>query len=414
MNDRHKVLVIFGTRPEAIKLAPVIAALAAVPTLEPRVCVTGQHREMLDQMLALFDIRPDHDLDVMRADQDLFDLSARTLTGLRAVLEAERPAAVLVQGDTTTAMAAALAAFYRRIPVGHVEAGLRTEQVYDPFPEEMNRRLTSQLATWHYAPTARAAANLRREGVPAERILMTGNTIVDALHSVVRRLERAPAVPALPVERLAGRRLVLVTGHRRESFGAGLRNICQALRALAERHPEALIVYPVHLNPAVQRPVHEILAGHPGIVLTAPLDYLPFVDLMRRAYLILTDSGGLQEEAPSLGIPVLVMRDTTERPEAIDAGTAALVGTQRDAIVDAASRLLSDGAAHARMRAAVNPFGDGAAAPRIAEHLAGTLRGSLPPLRGKDRMGGDSNDAANGPPILTFPRKGGRDPRRRA
>jgi UDP-N-acetylglucosamine 2-epimerase (non-hydrolysing) len=250
---------------------------------------------------------------------------------------------------------------------------LRTDQIYDPFPEEMNRRLTSQLATWRYAPTPRAAANLRSVGVPAEHILVTGNTIVDALQSVLRRLERAPARPALPPEQLAGRRLVLVTGHRRESFGAGLRNICEALRAVAERHPEVLIVYPVHLNPAVQRPVHEILADHPRIVLTPPLDYLPFVDLMRRAYLILTDSGGLQEEAPSLGIPVLVMRETTERPEAIEAGTAALVGTQRDAIADAVSHLLGDSAAHARMRAARNPFGDGAAAPRIAAHLAGVL-----------------------------------------
>lgn len=376
MNERRPVLVIFGTRPEAIKLAPVIAALAATPTLMPRVCVTGQHREMLDQMLTLFDIAPDHDLDIMRPDQDLFDLSARTLAGLRAVLDAERPAAVVVQGDTTTAMVAALAAFYRQIPVGHVEAGLRTNQIYDPFPEEMNRRLTTQLATWHYAPTPRAAATLRGEGVPADRILMTGNTIVDALLTIVSRLDRAPGAcpPALPPEQLTGRRLIVVTGHRRESFGAGLRNVCQALRALAERHPEALIVYPVHLNPAVQRPVREILAGHPRILLTAPLDYLPFVDLMRRAYLILTDSGGLQEEAPSLGVPVLVMRETTERPEAIEAGTAALVGTQRDTIVAAASHLLTDGAAHARMRAARNPFGDGAAAPRIAAHLAGVLQ----------------------------------------
>lgn len=375
MSTRRPVLVIFGTRPEAIKLAPVVAALATAPTLTARLCVTGQHREMLDQMLALFDIEPHHDLAVMRAEQDLFDLSARTVAGLRPVLDAEQPAAVLVQGDTTTSMAAALAAFYRRIPVGHVEAGLRTGHVYDPFPEEMNRRLTSQLTTWHYAPTARAAANLRSEGIAGERVLVTGNTIVDALQAIVRRLERDPAlcVPAVPPQRLAGRRLVLVTGHRRESFGEGLRNICLALRALAERHPDTLIVYPVHLNPAVQRPVRELLASSPSIVLSPPLEYLPFVDLMRRAYLILTDSGGLQEEAPSLGVPVLVMRETTERPEAIEAGTAVLVGTQRDRIIEAASHLLTDRAAHDRMRSTQNPFGDGKAAERIVNHLAGVL-----------------------------------------
>jgi UDP-N-acetylglucosamine 2-epimerase len=375
MTHRRSVLVIFGTRPEAIKLAPVIEALVTSRTLTARVCVTGQHREMLDQTLALFGIRPQRDLAIMQPDQDLFDLTARALAGLRDVLEAERPAAVLVQGDTTTAMAAALAAFYCRIPVAHVEAGLRTGRVYDPFPEEMNRRLTAQLAAWHYAPTAEAAANLRAEGIAAGRILVTGNTIVDALHAIVDRLERDPGtcVPAVPPERLSGRHLLLVTGHRRESFGDRLRNICLALRDLAERHADLLIVYPVHLNPAVQAPVRELLAGLPNVVLTAPLDYLPFIDLMRRAHLILTDSGGMQEEAPSLGVPVLVMRETTERPEAIAAGTAALVGTSRDAIVTAASRLLADGVAHARMRAAHNPFGDGAAATRIAAHLEATL-----------------------------------------
>lgn len=373
MSERRRVLVILGTRPEAIKLAPVITALNAEPTLAARLCVSGQHREMLDQMLTLFDTPPHHDLAVMRPDQDLFDVSARTLTGLRDVLDAEQPAAVLVQGDTTTAMAASLATFYRKIPVGHVEAGLRTDQIYDPFPEEMNRRLTTQLATWHYAPTARAAANLRRDGVASERIVVTGNTIVDALHAIVRRLDREPVPPAISMEQLTGRRLILVTGHRRENFGEGLRSICLALRALAERFADILIVYPVHLNPSVQRPVREVLAGHPNIVLTGPLDYLPFVDLMRRSYLILTDSGGLQEEAPSLGVPVLVMRETTERPEAVEAGTALLVGTQRDSILAAAARLLTDSAAHARMRAAENPFGDGAAAPRIVKHLAGVL-----------------------------------------
>jgi len=374
MSERRRVLVIFGTRPEAIKLAPVVGALAATRSLEPRVCVTGQHREMLDQMLALFRIRPDRDLAIMRPEQNLFELTGRALDGLRNAIEAERPAAVLVQGDTTTAMAAALAAFYCKVPVGHVEAGLRTNHIYDPFPEEMNRRLTTQLTTWHFAPTERAAESLRREGVLAERIVVTGNTVVDALKTIVAQLDQAPATtPLLSAEQLAGRRLILVTGHRRESFGAGLRSICSALRDLAERHADVLIVYPVHLNPAVQQAVHGLLAGQPNVVLTAPLDYLPFVDLMRRAYLILTDSGGLQEEAPSLGVPVLVMRETTERPEAIAAGTAVLVGTDRQAIVTAADRLLSDAAAHGRMRAARNPFGDGAAAPRIAAHLEAAL-----------------------------------------
>ena len=375
MTARRSVLAIFGTRPEAIKLAPVIEALLASRTLQPKVCVTGQHREMLDQTLALFGIRPQRDLAIMQPDQDLFDLTARALAGLRGVLDTELPAAVLVQGDTTTALAAALAAFYCRIPVAHVEAGRRTGRPYDPFPEEMNRRLTAQLAAWHYAPTAAAAANLRGEGVPAERIVVTGNTVVDALHAIVERLERDPhaCVPAVAPERLAGRRLLLVTGHRRESFGDRLRDICLALRDLAERHADVLIVYPVHLNPAVQAPVRELLGGAPNVLLTAPIDYLPFIDLVRRAYLILTDSGGLQEEAPSLGVPVLVMRDTTERHEAIAAGSAALVGTSRAAIAGAASRLLTDGAAHTRMRAAHNPFGDGAAAGRIAAHLEASL-----------------------------------------
>jgi UDP-N-acetylglucosamine 2-epimerase (non-hydrolysing) len=375
MAVKPAVLVIFGTRPEAIKLAPVIRALGASPRLTARVCVTGQHREMLDQMLGVFQIVPDHDLAVMKPDQDLFDLSARTLVGLRAVLDTERPAAVLVQGDTTSAMVAALAGFYRRIPVGHVEAGLRTGNPYNPFPEEVNRRLASHLSTWHFAPTARAAENLEREGIPRTDVIVTGNTIVDALQYVVSRLERDPSIcdPVLPAERLAGHRLVLVTGHRRESFGDGMRNICQALLDLAERHSDVLVVYPVHLNPEVQRPVYQLLGRHPRIALTPPLDYLPFVDLMRRAYLILTDSGGLQEEAPSLRVPVLVMRETTERPEAVEAGTAQLVGTDRDTIVAAAGALLTDDVAHQRMRAAQNPFGDGHAAARIVAHLEGVL-----------------------------------------
>jgi len=311
----------------------------------------------------------------MQPDQELFDITARVLLRLRAVLDAEHPAAMVVQRDTTTAVTAALAAFYRRIPVGHVEAGLRTEQRYDPFPEEMNRRLTTRLTTWHYAPTPRAVANLRSEGVPAEQIVMTGNTIVNALHGIVTRLDSGAAAgpPVLAPDVLAGRQLILVIAHRRQRFGEGLRSICLALRDLAERHPDVVIVYPVHLNPSVQRPVHDLLDGRPNIFLTAPLDYLPFVELMRRAHLILTDSGGLQEEAPSLGVPVLVMRETSERREAIEAGTAQLAGTRRDTIVAAATRLLTDPAAHAAMRTARNPFGDGAAAPRIAAHLEQAL-----------------------------------------
>jgi UDP-N-acetylglucosamine 2-epimerase len=369
--QRRPVLVVFGTRPEAIKLAPVIRALRHSARLTVRVCVTGQHREMLDQMLNVFGITPDHDLAVMQPEQDLFDVTARTLTGMRAVLDREPPAALLVQGDTTSAFAAALAAFYRRVPVGHVEAGLRTGQPFNPFPEEMNRRLTTHLASWHFAPTARAREHLLREGVAPDRILVTGNTVVDALGLVVERLDRDPALGGAPTtdERLAKRRLVLVTGHRRESFGEGMRNICRALLEIADRHDDVAVVYPVHLNPAVQRPVRELLGQHPRIVLTPPLEYLPFVALMRRARLILTDSGGLQEEAPSFGVPVLVMRETTERPEAIEAGTARLVGTDPAVIVAAATELLADAGAHRRMRAAGNPFGDGHAAERIVRHL---------------------------------------------
>lgn len=367
MSARRPVLVVLGTRPEAIKLAPVVAALRASPRLAPRVCVTGQHREMLDQMLQVFAIVPDHDLAVMRPAQDLSDLTARVLLGLRDVLAAERPAAVLVQGDTTTTLAAALAAFYAGAPVGHVEAGLRTGHRDHPFPEEMNRHLVGQLATWHYAPTARAADHLRREGVAAQHILVTGNTVVDALQAIAAR--PLPLPPPLAEAALAGRRLLLVTGHRRESVGAGLAGLCAALRALADRYPDLLVVYPVHLNPAVDAPVRAALGDHPRVRLTPPLDYLAFLALLRRAYLAITDSGGVQEEAPSFGVPVLVTRAATERDEALAARTARLVGTDRDAIVAAAATLLDDPAAHAAMRADTNPFGDGHAAARIVAHL---------------------------------------------
>ena len=371
---RRKVMVIFGTRPEAIKLAPVVEALGRSTALLPSVCVTGQHREMLDQMLGFFGIRPDYDLAVMQANQDLFGLTARLLQGLQPVLASDPPAAVLVQGDTTTAFAAALAAYYLRIPTGHVEAGLRSGDPYNPFPEEINRRLTTHIARWHFAPTPRAADNLRREGIAAERIVVTGNTIVDAIEAILARLEPRDDVSRfLPEDLIHGRRLILVTGHRRESFGAGLRNICKALRTIADRYDDVVIFYPVHLNPHVQAPVKHILGNHPRILLTEPLDYFEFVRVMRRAFLIITDSGGIQEEAPSLRIPVLVVRDTTERPEGVDAGVARLVGTQSERIVAAAEQLLTDETAYRRMVAASNPYGDGHAAESIVDYLERAL-----------------------------------------
>lgn len=367
--NRRPVLVVLGTRPEAIKLAPLCAALAASPRLAPRLCVTGQHRSMLDQMLAVFELVPDHDLAVLEPGQELAAVTARILAGLTPVLAAERPAAVIVQGDTTTTFAAALAAFYAGIPVAHVEAGLRSGRDDHPFPEEMYRRLVTQLARWHYAPTPRAAAALRREGVAADAIAVTGNTVVDALHAIAARQPAPPAALAGS----DGARLVLVTGHRRENVGAGLAGLCEALLALAERFADLRIVYPVHLNPAVREPVQARLGGHPRIVVSPPLDYPAFVALLRRAHLVITDSGGVQEEAPSFGVPVLVTRATTERQEALDAGVARLVGCERDAILDAASALLRDPAAHAAMRATSNPFGDGHAAARIVEHLSAAL-----------------------------------------
>ncbi len=371
---RRKVMVIFGTRPEAIKLAPVVEALGRSPAFRPCVCVTGQHREMLDQMLGFFGIRPDYDLAVMQANQDLFGLTARLLQGLQPVLASDPPDAILVQGDTTTAFAAALAAYYLRVPTGHVEAGLRSGDPYNPFPEEINRRLTTHIARWHFAPTPRAADNLRREGIAAERIVVTGNTIVDAIHSILARLEPRDDVSRfLPEDLIHGRRLILVTGHRRESFGEGLRNICKALRAIADGHDDVVIFYPVHLNPHVQAPVKHILGNHPRILLTEPLDYFEFVRVMRRAFLIITDSGGIQEEAPSLGIPVLVVRDTTERPEGVEAGVARLVGTQSERIVAEAEQLLTDEAAYRGMVAARNPYGDGHAAESIVDYLERAL-----------------------------------------
>jgi len=356
------VLTIFGTRPEAVKLAPVVRALARRPGLRSRVCVTAQHREQLDQVLGVFGIVPDRDLDLMRPGQSLTDLTARILTAVGGVLAEERPDVVIVQGDTTTVLAAALAAFYARIPVGHVEAGLRTDDRYSPFPEEINRRIATVLATWHFAPTERAAAALRREGVAEGAIQVTGNTAIDALLAIVH----STAPPPLPYLR-DDLRMILVTAHRRENFGAPMEACFGALRAIVERNPDTELVYPVHLNPQVQEPARRILGGHERIHLIPPADYATFTHLMARATLIITDSGGIQEEAPTLGKPTLVMRRETERPEAIEAGTARLVGTDPEVIVGEAERLLRDPAAYAAMARVANPFGDGRAAERIAE-----------------------------------------------
>lgn len=372
----RKVMLAFGTRPEAIKMAPVVSALRAQPGLEVQVAVTAQHRHMLDQVLDLFGIVPDEDLDVMTPSQSLPDLFARILVGMSGVLARRRPDMVLVHGDTSTTLAAALAAFYARIPVAHVEAGLRTGDMQAPWPEEANRRLTAPLAALHFPPTPRARDNLLAEGVPAERIHITGNTVIDALHDVAARIRADTALrdaldSQLPV--LDPRHpMVLVTGHRRENFGAGMEDICGALAEIADAR-DVQVVYPVHLNPSVQEPVRRLLGDHPRIHLVEPLDYLPFVRLMDRAHLILTDSGGIQEEAPSLGKPVLVMRTTTERPEAVDAGTVRLVGADRGRIVTEALRLLDDPVAHAAMACAHNPYGDGRAAQRIAEAIGAWL-----------------------------------------
>nr|WP_281243289.1 UDP-N-acetylglucosamine 2-epimerase (non-hydrolyzing) [Halomonas pantelleriensis] len=367
-------LCVFGTRPEAIKMAPLALALQADPRFEAHVCVTGQHREMLDQVLELFELVPDHDLAIMRPGQDLTDVTTAILQGMKQVLRTWRPDVVLVHGDTATTFAATLAAYYEQIPVAHVEAGLRTGNLYSPWPEEANRKLTGALATWHFAPTERSRLNLLEEGVKPDAVQVTGNTVVDALLEVVRKLEATTALQVKFRDQLSflddARRMVLVTGHRRESFGGGFERICQALRITAQRHPNVQIVYPVHLNPQVQEPVNRLLADIDNVHLIEPLDYLPFVYLMNRAHLILTDSGGIQEEAPSLGKPVLVMRDTTERPEAVEAGTVKLVGTDVAAITSELDLLLRDAEAYRRMSRAHNPYGDGKACLRILDHLA--------------------------------------------
>ncbi len=371
-----RVLSIFGTRPEAVKMAPVVWALAHTPGITAQVCVTAQHRQMLDQVLNLFDIVPDVDLDLMRPDQTLAGLTAAIFTHLDPVLARLKPDWILVQGDTTTVMAAALAAFYRRIHVGHVEAGLRTADKWQPFPEEINRRVASVVADLHFAPTEQSRQNLLCEGVPAESVLVTGNPVIDALQTVAA-LPPTPEINALldtiglPRQAEVGTpRLILVTAHRRENFGQPIENICAALRELAETYGNTLrIVYPVHLNPNIQEPVYRLLTGVPNIFLLPPLDYQPMVHLMKRATLVLTDSGGLQEEAPGLGAPVLVLREVTERPEGVQAGTVRLVGTDTKQIVHAARRLLDDPAAHAAMAQAINPYGDGKAAGRIVKAI---------------------------------------------
>lgn len=373
-----KTLCVFGTRPEAIKMAPLALALAADTRFDARVCVTGQHREMLDQVLELFALVPEHDLNIMQPGQDLSDVTTAILQGMKAVLAEERPDIVLVHGDTATTLAATLAAYYQRIPVGHVEAGLRTGDLYAPWPEEGNRRLTGALAEWHFAPTEASRQNLLEEGVAPGRVWVTGNTVIDALLEVVARLEKDAELRAEVARGFdfleAERKLILVTGHRRESFGDGFERICRALRDIAMAHPEAQILYPVHLNPRVREPVNRLLSGIDNVYLIEPLDYLPFVYLMNRSHLILTDSGGIQEEAPSLGKPVLVMRETTERPEAVRAGTVKLVGTEVARIVDEVGTLLTEPVAYRRMSHAHNPYGDGQACRRILDHLAALPR----------------------------------------
>ena len=379
------VMLVFGTRPEAIKMAPLVKAFqAASDSFRTLVCVTGQHREMLDQVLHIFDIQPDYDLNIMKQGQDLYDVTSRVLLGLREVLKEAHPDVVLVHGDTTTSTAAALAAFYAQIPVGHVEAGLRTHNIYSPWPEEMNRQLTGRMATWHFAPTPLSRQNLLAENVAEAQITVTGNTVIDALYWVVDKIKHDASLSqqldaelqraGYDVERLSGgRKLVLITGHRRENFGDGFIHMCTAIKDLTQRYPQVDFVYPMHLNPNVRKPIHEVfgqdLSGLGNMFFIEPLEYLSFVHLMEKSHIVLTDSGGIQEEAPGLGKPVLVMRDTTERPEALTAGTVKLVGTDYDKIVSAVSTLLDDEAAYQAMSRAVNPYGDGKACGRIVETL---------------------------------------------
>ena len=380
-----KIMLVFGTRPEAIKMAPLVKAFQAhKEEFETIVCVTGQHREMLDQVLSLFDIKPDFDLNIMKQGQDLYDVTSRVLLGMRDVFKTCVPDILFVHGDTTTSTAAALAAFYHQIPVAHVEAGLRTGNIYSPWPEEMNRLITGRIATYNLSPTKLSRENLLRENVSDSKIVVTGNTVIDALHWVTNKinndknlnvnLAKELVTKGYDVSRLAsGRRLILITGHRRENFGEGFHNICNALKTLSEKYPDVDFVYPMHLNPNVRRPIHEAfgedLSNLGNMFFIEPLEYLMFIFLMEKSDIVLTDSGGIQEEAPGLGKPVLVMRDTTERPEALEAGTVKLVGTDYNAIVDNVSLLLNDREAYERMSHAVNPYGDGKACGRIIDFI---------------------------------------------
>lgn len=380
-----KIMLVFGTRPEAIKMAPLVKEFQKHPDkFDTIVCVTGQHRQMLDQVLEIFDIKPDYDLNIMKLGQDLYDVTARVLTGMRDVLDEARPDVVFVHGDTTTSTAAALAAFYMQIPVGHVEAGLRTHNIYSPWPEEMNRQITGRIATYDFAPTPLSRENLLKENVSEDKITVTGNTVIDALYWVIEKMKKDANLnndllkilkdAGYDVERLKdGKKLVLITGHRRENFGDGFISMCKAIKALTKKYPEVDFVYPMHLNPNVRKPIHEVfgenLEGLGNMFFIEPLEYLSFVYLMEKSNIVLTDSGGIQEEAPGLGKPVLVMRDTTERPEALTAGTVKLVGTDYDKIVNEVSALLDDATHYDAMSNAANPYGDGHACERIVNHL---------------------------------------------
>ena len=381
-----KIMLVFGTRPEAIKMAPLVKEFQKNPSkFETIVCVTGQHRQMLDQVLDIFDIKPDYDLNIMKQGQDLYDVTARVLTGMRDVLKEAQPDVVLVHGDTTTSTAAALAAFYQQIPVGHVEAGLRTHNIYSPWPEEMNRQITGRIATYDFAPTPLSRANLIAEGISEDKITVTGNTVIDALYWVVDKIKNSTELNQELADELTkagydtarlkdGKKLVLITGHRRENFGDGFISMCKAIKTLTERYPDVDFVYPMHLNPNVRKPIHEVfgenLEGLGNMFFIEPLEYLSFVYLMEKSNIVLTDSGGIQEEAPGLGKPVLVMRDTTERPEALEAGTVKLVGTDYDMIVNEVSALLDNKDHYDAMSKAVNPYGDGKACERIVNQLA--------------------------------------------
>jgi UDP-N-acetylglucosamine 2-epimerase (non-hydrolysing) len=390
MEQKKRVMLVFGTRPEAIKVAPLVKEFQKhTDRFETIVCVTGQHREMLDQVLHLFDIKPDYDLNIMKQGQDLYDVTARVLTGLRDVYSESKPDVVFVHGDTTTSMAAALAAFYQQIPVAHIEAGLRTHNIYSPWPEEMNRQITSRISVFNLAPTALSKANLLKEGIDESTIIVTGNTVIDALYLVLDKIKSDKSLQSDIKDTLLGsglpgemvedftsplpnkRKLVLITGHRRENFGDGFINMCNAIKTLTEKYPDVDFVYPMHLNPNVRKPIKEIFgdSSDTNIYFIEPLEYLPFVYLMNQSTLVLTDSGGIQEEAPGLGKPVLVMRDTTERPEAVDAGTVKLVGTNYELIVSETSRLLNDEEYYNTMSQANNPYGDGRACERIIEFI---------------------------------------------